>query len=64
MRKARNDITSASTAAVAARGLVTYGEPVSVVLDGGTLTVTVSPDGRVKMSGSAEFVYEGDTELC
>ena len=54
----------ASTAAAAARGLVTYGEPVSVVLDGGTLTVTVSPDGRVKMSGSAEFVYEGDTELC
>ena len=54
----------ASTAAAAARGLVSYGESVSVVLDGGTLTVTVSPDGRVKMSGPAEFVYEGDTELC
>ena len=54
----------ASTAAAAARGLVSYGESVSVALDGGTLTVTVSPDGRVKMSGPAEFVYEGDTELC
>ena len=54
----------ASTAAAAARGLVSYGESVSVVLDGGTLTVTVSPDGRVKMSGPAEFVSEGDTELC
>ena len=54
----------ASTAAAAARGLVAYGESVSVVLDGGTLTVTVEPDGRVKMSGPAEFVYEGDTELC
>ena len=54
----------ASTAAAAKRGLVAYGDPISVVLDGGTLTVTVEPDGQVKMSGSAEFVYEGDTELC
>ena len=54
----------ASTAAAAERGLVAFGEPVSVVLDGGTLTVTAAPDGQVKMSGSAEFVYEGDTELC
>ena len=54
----------ASTAAAAKRGLVAYGEPVAVVLDGGTLTVTVSPDGQVKMSGPAEFVYEGDTDLC
>ena len=54
----------ASTAAAAKRGLVAYGDPISVVLDGGTLTVTVASDGQVKMSGSAEFVYEGDTELC
>ena len=54
----------ASTAAAAKRGLVSYGEAVRVVLDGGTLSVAVSPDGRVKMSGPAEFVYEGDTELC
>ena len=54
----------ASTAAAAARGLVSWGEPVSVVLDGGTLSVTAAPDGQVKMSGPAEFVYEGDTELC
>ena len=54
----------ASTAAAAARGLVSYGKPVSVVLDGGTLTVTVEADGAVRMTGSAEFVYEGDTDLC
>ena len=54
----------ASTAAAAARGLVACGEPVSVVLDGGTLTVTVASDGQVRMRGPAEFVYEGDTDLC
>ena len=54
----------ASTAAAAARGLVAFGEPVSVVLDGGELTVSVASDGRVRMTGPAEFVYEGETELC
>ncbi len=54
----------ASAAAAAARGLCPYGEEIRVVLDGGTLTVRVLPDGKVKMTGPCEFVYEGDTEIC
>ena len=54
----------ASAAAACARGLCAYGEPVRVKLDGGTLTVEVSKTGRVRMTGPAEFVYEGDTEIC
>ena len=54
----------ASTAAAAARGLCSYGENIAVVLDGGTLTVNVASNGQVRMTGPAEFVYEGDTDLC
>ena len=53
----------ASAAAAAARGLCAYGESIGVVLDGGTLTVTVAADGRVRMNGPAEFVCEGDAYL-
>ena len=41
-----------------------YGETVSVLLDGGTLKIEISPDNTVKMTGPAEFVYEGETEIC
>ena len=34
--------------------------PVSVVLDGGTLTVTVAQDNEVLMAGPAAFVFEGE----
>ena len=34
--------------------------PVSVVLDGGTLTVTVAQDSEVLMAGPAAFVFEGE----
>ncbi len=54
----------ASTAAACARGLCAYEEPVRVKLDGGILTVEVSKTGQVQMTGPAEFVYEGDTEIC
>ena len=54
----------ASTAAAAAAALCSYGEDVTVALDGGSLTVSVAADGRVRMRGPAEFVYEGETELC
>ncbi len=54
----------ASAAAAIARGLCSCGEEIRVVLDGGTLTVQAAPDGRVKMTGPCEFVYEGDTEIC
>ena len=37
------------------------GRPIKVKLDGGTLTITVSPDDSVTMTGPAEFVYEGET---
>ena len=51
----------ASVAAAVDRRLFPAGVPVSVLLDGGTLTVTIRPDGTVSMSGPAEFVYEGET---
>ena len=54
----------ASVAAAAAKGFCAAGEPVAVRLDGGTLHITVAPDGGVRMTGPAEFVYEGDTEIC
>ena len=54
----------ASVAAAVAKGFCPAGEPVAVHLDGGTLTVTVAADGAVRMTGPAEFVCEGDTEIC
>jgi diaminopimelate epimerase len=50
----------ASAAAAAASGLCSFSVPVSVELDGGALSITVDPDMSVKMSGPAEFVYEGE----
>ena len=41
-----------------------YDEAVSVVLDGGTLKIKISPDNTVQMSGPAETIYEGETEIC
>jgi len=54
----------ASAAAAAAKGLCDMGAPISVVLDGGTLEIHVAADGSIRMTGPAEFVYEGDTEIC
>lgn len=53
----------ASTAAAVARGLCERNAPVSVRLDGGTLQITVADDNSIRMTGPAEFVYEGET-LC
>ena len=53
----------ASAAAAVRNGFCTVGEPVTVVLDGGELKVTVESDGTVMMSGPAEFVYEGEVSL-
>lgn len=53
----------ASTAAAVSRGLCDRNIPVAVRLDGGTLMITVSDDNNVRMSGPAEFVYEGET-IC
>ena len=41
-----------------------YNETVSVLLDGGTLKIQISPDNTVQMTGPAEVVYEGETEIC
>ena len=54
----------ASAAAAAASGWCAYGVPITVLLDGGALTVTVEQNGAVSMTGPCEVVYEGDTEIC
>lgn len=58
--------TGASAAAVAAvaKGISPAAEPIAVVLDGGELEITVSDDFSVSMTGGAETVYEGETEIC
>ena len=52
----------ASTAAAVRKGYCRYDEPVTVVLDGGELKISVSPDGSITMSGPAEFVFEGEVQ--
>ena len=41
-----------------------YNETISVLLDGGTLKIQIAPDNTVQMTGPAETVYEGETEIC
>ena len=41
-----------------------YDETVGFELDGGTLKVKINPDNTVQMTGPAETVYEGETEIC
>jgi diaminopimelate epimerase len=50
----------ASAAAAVSKGFCRSGEPVTVVLDGGELRITVDPDNCISMCGPAEFVYEGE----
>ena len=58
--------TGACASAVAAvvGGYCSYNSPIIVHLDGGDLTIQVADNRSVTMSGPAEFVYEGDTEIC
>ncbi len=53
----------ASVAAAISRKHCKYNSDISVVLDGGTLHITVRPDNNVTMRGPATTVYEGETEL-
>ena len=53
----------AAAAAAVKKKLCSADVPVTVVLDGGKLIVTVSRDGRITMTGPAETVYEGETEI-
>ncbi len=50
----------ASAAAAVKKGFCRPGEPVSVLLDGGRLEISVDADGTVVMTGPAETVYEGE----
>ena len=54
----------ASAAAAVQKGFCRAGEEIAVVLDGGTLKIRIAPDSGVTMTGPAEFVYEGETDLC
>ena len=54
----------ASAAAAISKGFSSYVKPVNVVLDGGNLEISVSPDYEIIMTGPAETVYEGKTTLC
>lgn len=51
----------ASAAAAVKKGYCRQNEPVSVILDGGTLQIQIAPDGSVTMTGPAETIYEGET---
>ena len=53
----------ASVAAAVSRGFCRAGVPVTVALDGGELTVTVSKSFDVTMRGPAVTIYEGDAEI-
>ena len=58
--------TGACAAAVAAveTGRSRRGEPVEVVLPGGSLTIVVGQPGQpVRMTGPARFVFEGRARL-
>ena len=54
----------ASVMAAMAAKFYHYDETVSVFLDGGTLKIQIAPDNTVQMTGPAETVYEGETEIC
>jgi diaminopimelate epimerase len=53
----------ASAFAAVYRGFCEKDRPIEVVLDGGSLFVTVQSDGTVMMEGPAETVFIGETEL-
>ena len=54
----------ASAAAAVKKGFCKAGAPIFVELDGGVLEITVQDNFSVTMTGPAETVYEGETELC
>ena len=51
----------ASTAAAIKNNYFSFDEDISVILDGGTLKIRISPDYNVTMTGPAEIIYEGET---
>lgn len=55
--------TCASVMAAVSKGYCPYDTPVTVHLDGGDLVIEIKKDNTIYMTGPAEFVYEGDTEI-
>ncbi len=57
--------TGACAAAFAAvcRGFCRADRPIEVILDGGSLFVTVEADGDIRMEGPAETVFDGEVAL-
>jgi diaminopimelate epimerase len=53
----------ASAAAAVSRGFCPADTPIELVLDGGSLFITVRADGSIQMEGPAETVYEGEIKL-
>ncbi len=53
----------AAAAAATAKKICRMAQPISVHLDGGTLTIVIAADGTVTMTGPAEIVYEGETVI-
>ena len=53
----------ASAAAAVNRGLCPLDSPIELVLDGGSLFITVRADGSIQMEGPAETVYKGEIKL-
>ena len=51
----------ASVAAAVSAGFCSAGSDVEVVLDGGSLHISVSAENDVTMTGPAEMIYEGET---
>lgn len=54
----------ASATAAVKKGLCPADTPITVRLDGGELEITVGAGGSVTMTGPAETVYEGETDIC
>lgn len=54
----------ASAAAAVKKALCRPDRPITVRLDGGELEITVSREYNITMTGPAETVYEGETDLC
>ena len=53
----------ASAASAVSQGICRAEEPITVVLDGGELEITVSDAFEIIMTGPAETVYEGDAAI-
>ena len=51
----------ASAAAAVHAGFCAAGTEIEVLLDGGPLSVQVSSEDAVTMTGPAEMIYEGET---